>query len=228
MSDAWDFALFGKHPAFGDFLTRRLEQPFLGQLEHWLDAALTQARDSLGEVWQSLFDNARPLRFWLGSDLTGQGALAGVMIPSRDKVGRRFPLLILAPADLTPPTMAPDQSLHDRLTADLGRVLAADPAAFSASPAPLAQTVVPAASVFWATNPVADAAGLLAATAEVDHQRASQSRSYWWCDADQTRSAAVYASTGYPDGSALAWLWTGVARQTDALEQNLERDMIGD
>ena len=84
--------LYGKHPAKGDFLETGL--PVQPALEAWLDGALAEARNGLGDAWETVWATARPLRFWLGPSLWGE-PVAGVLATSADKVGRRFPLLII-------------------------------------------------------------------------------------------------------------------------------------
>ena len=87
----------GKHPAFGDFLTAGdLPAGAAAALLDWLADALGAWRQAAGPGWQAAFDAAPPVRFWIGPAVTPAGdALRGVMVPSCDAAGRRFPLALM-------------------------------------------------------------------------------------------------------------------------------------
>jgi type VI secretion system protein ImpM len=115
--------LFGKHPARGDFLDSGLSPAVIAGLERWLDGALAECRSLLNPQWETLWDAAqadtaaRGLCFWIGEGLAGGEVLAGVLRPSRDKVGRRYPLLLLLAVPRSPrraPRSA-DDCLRNRL-----------------------------------------------------------------------------------------------------------------
>lgn len=81
---------FGKLPSHGDFIRWGLSRTFVSAWDAWLQT-----------VWSSSADEApiahparRSCRFFLGSGLCGPSAVSGVLLPSADKVGRRFPLLV--------------------------------------------------------------------------------------------------------------------------------------
>ena len=185
-------ALYGKHPGWGDFVQAGLPLPLLAPLESWLDAVMTETRAALGPDWEPVWDRdgtARPvLRFWLGEELWGQ-PVCGVMAASRDRVGRRFPLLMLAAGcPVPPPVLDPVQAWYDAAEAHLrGRL--SDPAAGGA-PAALLDGLdvpespdvlaVPGPSGFWAMGVPQDLAALMADIAATDHRRAAGGRSYWW------------------------------------------------
>ncbi|MGM5059445.1 type VI secretion system-associated protein TagF [Rhizobium sp. 814_E9_N1_1] len=79
---------FGKLPAMGDFVTRRLPASFVGRWDRWISRHLVH-RFSLGPM-----ENVPVLRFLLGSDTFGP--MTGVILASADRAGRRFPLTIAA------------------------------------------------------------------------------------------------------------------------------------
>ncbi len=181
-------AVYGKHPAKGDFLEHGIPGALKPLLESWLDATLTQAREALGADWQVVWPNAPMLRFWLGEGIWG-APVAGVMAPAQDRVGRRFPLVLLAlaarGAGLPPPVIDPDQSWYDAACAHLTEQLARSDLQMPADllvGAPVAATVepMPGPAAFWAVRPGVDVAGLLADIALTDHRRTSEGRSYWW------------------------------------------------
>jgi type VI secretion system protein ImpM len=91
---------FGKLPSLGDFASRRLPAAFVHGWDEWLQLGLASAREALGEHW---LDDAGlgPRRFWVGAGVLGAAGWAGLITPSRDRVGRRFPLTIAAA--LAPP-----------------------------------------------------------------------------------------------------------------------------
>lgn len=90
--------LFGKLPTHGDFVRRGgLPASFLGPWDAWLQEGIAAARAAIGEArWEAVWDAAPAWRFALPPGACGPGAVAGVMLPSRDLVGRRFPLTLAA------------------------------------------------------------------------------------------------------------------------------------
>ena len=86
-----DVRLFGKLPAHGDFVARGLNAGDRDDLDAWLSASLSDARDVLAEAFAERYDAAPPWRFVAPSDGAWQ---AGAMAPSVDAAGRRFPILI--------------------------------------------------------------------------------------------------------------------------------------
>ncbi|HEY6919260.1 MAG TPA: type VI secretion system-associated protein TagF, partial [Tabrizicola sp.] len=93
-------AIFGKLPATGDFIWRGLPDAFRKHWDFWLTRHIAHLQRH---------GHAFPpggLRFRLPS---GGRLAAGVILPSRDKAGRHFPLslLLLADGDLTPEQLDP-------------------------------------------------------------------------------------------------------------------------
>jgi type VI secretion system protein ImpM len=88
---------FGKIPNLGDFASRRLPDDFVRRWDHWLQTGLAHARSGLGEDWQGIYLVAPILRFWVGPGTLGNGAWAGLVMPSVDRVGRHFPLTLAQP-----------------------------------------------------------------------------------------------------------------------------------
>lgn len=87
---------YGKVCAKGDFVSRRLPRSFVGPWDAWLQAALAESRKRLGEDWAPAYMNAPIWRFVLSSGLCGDSVVAGVLMPSVDRVGRQFPLALAA------------------------------------------------------------------------------------------------------------------------------------
>ena len=80
--------LFGKLPAHGDFIRRGIGEAAAEELDDWLSASLGDAATL--EDFDDLYAQAPAWRFIAG---IGGQAMCGVIAPSVDKVGRRFPIL---------------------------------------------------------------------------------------------------------------------------------------
>lgn len=222
MTELAKIGVMGKHPGYGDFVSAGLSQPVAEALTGWVDHTLFALREQMGDDWQAFWDSAQDLRFWIGRAVLGQ-TLLGVLRPSRDKVGRRYPLLLLAEGVGVPaPVETPDQVIWDGLTGHMdqmtpgqgGRALLDGlnmdlPADRDASSGP----------TVWAHHPAGDLAALLAAAAPVDASRAVLNRSYWWSPGGPGRAATWLGCPGLPEPQALAWALAGVAGQEAADEQ---------
>lgn len=79
---------YGKMPATGDFVARRLPGDFVRAWDRWLAQHLVPLFGS--EFWPS----TTALRFLAGP--ASFGASAGIILQSADRVGRKFPLTIVA------------------------------------------------------------------------------------------------------------------------------------
>ena len=92
---------YGKLPALGDFASRRLTPEWIAQWDGWLAAGLHQLRVDAPDTWLNDYLASPAWRFALlpGAlpDGSGEGLRVGVMIPSVDRVGRYFPLVVISP-----------------------------------------------------------------------------------------------------------------------------------
>jgi type VI secretion system protein ImpM len=88
---------FGKLRSHGDFVGRRLPPAMRDPFDAWLQAALLRSRHDLGSAWTPVWLSSPLWRFVLAPGVCGDGAWAGVMMPSLDRVGRCFPLVLAAP-----------------------------------------------------------------------------------------------------------------------------------
>lgn len=95
----------GKVPARGDFVGHGLPREVLDPWDGWLATALGEAGRQLGNGWERLFVSAPVWRFALSAGLCGGAPVAGILMPSADRVGRLYPFTIAAalpePADLS-------------------------------------------------------------------------------------------------------------------------------
>ncbi|TWB41102.1 type VI secretion system-associated protein TagF [Nitrospirillum pindoramense] len=88
---------FGKIPARGDFVSRRLDPTVVRPLDEWLQASLSTSQRQMGEAWLPSYLDTPVWRFVLGPGVCGDVAMAGVLMPSVDRVGRYFPLVLATP-----------------------------------------------------------------------------------------------------------------------------------
>jgi type VI secretion system protein ImpM len=96
--DGVRIGLLGKLPAHGDFIRRGdLPASFRRPWDAWLEEGMAAARAALGEErWTQVWDAAPAWRFALPAGACGPEAVAGLLLPSRDSVQRRFPLTLAA------------------------------------------------------------------------------------------------------------------------------------
>ncbi|WP_206244457.1 type VI secretion system-associated protein TagF [Novosphingobium terrae] len=83
--------LFGKLPSHGDFVARGLPAAERAALDGWLSGEVDAARRMFAAAFDDLYDRAPPWRF---ARAEGPVGAAGVLAPSIDLAGRRFPLYL--------------------------------------------------------------------------------------------------------------------------------------
>lgn len=93
---------FGKLRSHGDFVSRRLPLAMQQPFDAWLQAGIVQSRVDLGDAWLPTYLNSPLWRFVLAPGVCGPQAWAGVMMPSVDRVGRCFPLILASGMDAAP------------------------------------------------------------------------------------------------------------------------------
>jgi type VI secretion system protein ImpM len=87
---------FGKVPTHGDFVSKGFDHSLLSRLDAWIGAGLECCERELGPAWVDRFRRSPPWRFVIDRSLWSEAAMVGVLLPSRDRVGRHFPLVIAA------------------------------------------------------------------------------------------------------------------------------------
>jgi type VI secretion system protein ImpM len=212
--------LFGKHPAFGDFIGRGVPPALQSALEAWLGPTLAQVAAERGDTFADFFDHMPPLAFWIGAQVLAESegwTVRGVVLPSCDRVGRRYPLaLVQHPGPALPPTLVEDDGFLAAATRALEAVRRAEAVTSGDLLAGVPNLPMPAdctdpGDLFWATNPAASAASLWGSLVAADLRRASRKRSYWAAEARPGLSAtALLACDGLPDFRALDWLMGGI------------------
>ncbi|MAD44712.1 MAG: type VI secretion system-associated protein TagF [Oceanospirillaceae bacterium] len=89
--------LFGKLPAHGDFISRRLPQGFISVWDGWLQCSVAGSQELLPDGWLDYFLTSPIWRFAIRAGAIDDSAWAGVLLPSVDSVGRYFPLTLVRP-----------------------------------------------------------------------------------------------------------------------------------
>jgi type VI secretion system protein ImpM len=97
---------YGKLPARADFVGQRLAPSTVACWDRWLQQCLARSQAALGASWPDRYLTAPIWRFALPAGSCGDRALAGVLTPSTDAVGRCFPLLLSVELPATVDTVA--------------------------------------------------------------------------------------------------------------------------
>ncbi len=139
---------FGKLPALGDFVSRRLSPQFVKCWDDWLHESLLASRGQLGDTWLDSFLISPVWRFFLGPGICGDQAWVGIMMPSVDRVGRYFPLTLAQNVDpVQLPAIYCEQERFDALESLALSVLTPDFAFDQFDLALAAATLTPAAEM---------------------------------------------------------------------------------
>ena len=93
------FGSFGKMPSVGDFFRIHPPPGFVNVWDAWIQSAMVTGAEFLRERWDESYMSAPIWRFTLSPGLAGEGKVMGVLMPSVDRVGRRFPLTLTARLD---------------------------------------------------------------------------------------------------------------------------------
>lgn len=88
--------LHGKLPTHGDFLRRRVSHGFVDAWDGWLQRSMAASRELLGEGWLDLYLTSPVWRFAFAPGVVSESTALGIMVPSVDRVGRYYPLTIVA------------------------------------------------------------------------------------------------------------------------------------
>jgi type VI secretion system protein ImpM len=98
-----EVGLYGKLHTHGDFLRRRVADDFVARWDSWLQQCMTESRSLLGDAWLDTYLTSPVWRFALTAEVCGAAAVAGLLVPSVDRVGRYFPLTLVweTPANLS-------------------------------------------------------------------------------------------------------------------------------
>ncbi|NSY39637.1 type VI secretion system-associated protein TagF [Leisingera sp. ANG59] len=95
------FGAFGKMPSAGDFFRLNTPGGFVRIWDAWLQQVMLDGKTAYGSGFDAHYMTAPIWRFTLPAGLAGAAPVWGVMMPSVDRVGRRFPLTLVAPLSET-------------------------------------------------------------------------------------------------------------------------------
>lgn len=210
-------ALIGKHPGVGDFITAGTLSPDLmrGILD-WLAATLGNWREGTGPAWEVAFDAAPALMFWVGPEHAAGQSLRGAMIPSRDRTGRRFPLMLVQSPAGPGPFARHDPGFDQAASAELARLAGmptldarAEVEAIAAVlPRPGEDDGAPVSTTFWALNPTLGPGELMADLAMTEAHHAQAGRSVWWFAAEG-QPTGLLSCANWPEAVQMGWLLSG-------------------
>ena len=196
-NDILEPGFYGKLPAYGDFIQKRLPRDFVSPWDAWLQEGISASKERLGEQWLNYYLNCPPLNFILSPSICGEQGCAGVTIPSVDKVGRyfNFTLAMTFPSDFRPVDFMQTQS--DEIESALAET------ALSISPASRHHTERQEDTfrlVFENEGSAPD--GML--TALLHHLVSLQTPEYglWWHNGSSEVSAQFLVSPEMPDSEA--------------------------
>lgn len=95
MSKPSGSGIYGKLPAYGDFIIRNLKPAFVNQWDEWLQRYIAVSREQIGEGWLDVYLTSPIWRFVMSPGVIDSNVYAGVMMPSVDRVGRYFPISVI-------------------------------------------------------------------------------------------------------------------------------------
>ena len=75
---------FGKIPSHGDFVRRAFSTELRRRWDAWLQAGLTQSRETLGDDWLDSYLSSPMWRFCLSAGLCGESQPRGPLLSSDD------------------------------------------------------------------------------------------------------------------------------------------------
>lgn len=87
--------LYGKLPAYGDFLVRNLPSAYIDRWDDWLQHYVSTAREQVGDDWLDLYLTSPIWRFVMSVGVIDENMWCGLVMPSVDRVGRYFPLSLV-------------------------------------------------------------------------------------------------------------------------------------
>lgn len=211
---------FGKVTSHGDFVARRLPPAFQEGWDSWLQECIANSKQQLGQDWLAHYLTSPIWRFALDRGVLGEDAWAGVLMPSVDRVGRHFPLMLAAPAAGPAPMLdwlaqggAWYDALEDlaRSSLETGFVLDEFDAALAAM-APLAGGSGEAQDRGGLCMELHGPDDLAPNMAQLEGRLADallQGHSLWWTDGSPSIGASLLACRGMPEAGAFAAMLDG-------------------
>lgn len=111
MNTETHIGLYGKLPAYGDFIFRNLNPSFINPWDEWLQNFISGSQQQIGEDWLDVYLTSPVWRFVISSGVIDNMMWAGLMMPSVDRVGRYFPVSVVKPfvSSVNPVSFISDQ-----------------------------------------------------------------------------------------------------------------------
>jgi type VI secretion system protein ImpM len=214
---------YGKLPSHSDFLHRGVTDEFINHWDAWLQEGLARSRSDLGEAWLDVFLTSPLWRFALGSGVVGGAVWAGILLPSVDRVGRYFPLTIVA--ELAPGVLPFELSVAgngwfdwaealarrtlddelvdlDRLQSELGESEALLAAVRPADHSPEPMRADAAPDAWYALAADGDMGRFFARFAQLLAPASREPLGLWWSTGSDRMGSSVMMSRGLPQPSA--------------------------
>ena len=91
-----DVGIYGKLPSHGDFLPGAVSEEFVRVWDRWLQECLVASREALADQWLDRYLTGPVWRFACAGGAVGPAPVVGLVAPSVDRVGRYFPLTLVA------------------------------------------------------------------------------------------------------------------------------------
>jgi type VI secretion system protein ImpM len=217
--------LYGKLPTKRDFIAIGATRDFLDKWEPWLQSGVSASQAILKEQWQQAFLRAPIWRFWLGADLCRVTTI-GAFMPSLDKVGRYFPLTLLACADqeatISPPEIDSQddwfKAAEDFLisTLDQDKTFEAAAEDLNELAMPLQTRLAPSADVFADRNAMVSIknderhfAEVFASLRRADPDNIYAGTTFWWTAGGEDFAPMAFSAKRMPDPFLFAGMLTG-------------------
>lgn len=213
MSAGFAVGFFGKLPARGDFVGVGLPGDLVGRWDRWLSGVMAVAERKLGAAWEDRFTSAPVWRFALAGGLCGDVPMTGILMPSADRVGRRYPFTVAA-------TLPPGTDLALVPGAALDWFARAESIAADACRAGADVEALPARMAILGRPYVEDADPALAAAVLDRVGPLSARSSLWWSRGGGRLAPSLLACEGLPagtrplaflDGHWARWGWDDLA-----------------
>lgn len=198
---------FGKIPSCGDLISRGLPPDLVAAWDGWLQQCIHASQQLLEDQWLTHYLTSPVWRFAISPGILGPDGLGGVMMPSVDRVGRYFPLMIAATG--SPPLLdwlqkqAPwYDAIEELARASLDPVFSLEQLNDAPGPA-----VMPAAAFLSLGGtqrfPFSEAVDKDIVAA------ALQGRSLWWSEGSPGVEASVLSCVGMPASPAFVAMLDG-------------------
>ncbi|CAN7365921.1 type VI secretion system-associated protein TagF [Massilia sp. LjRoot122] len=193
---------FGKLPSRGDFIGRRLPPDVRERMDKWIQKGLLQARNELGTEWLPVWLCSPIWRFVAGAGLFGAYAWAGVILPSHDRTGRCFPLVLAMHVEGVP-------SVDEAVTYGEGWFSQLEELALATLEGRLEMDSFDAALKKLVFEPPRSGRSIPAAEDSTEHANSRGSRSMWWSGGSQHIAPSLACCQGLPSAAAFVSLLDG-------------------